>query len=119
VYDDDVGGVRVQPRLETAASGSFGRPDGTLLDRRVGDPGVRRAVELVEGARHAVGAKEGLADLGFCKIAGSELIVRYSALRTPFHDAHPNGQDVPDTVAETKQEERFMQERKKFQGVVP
>jgi hypothetical protein len=30
-----------------------------------------------------------LAELGFCKIAGSELIFRHSALRTPFSDRFP------------------------------
>jgi hypothetical protein len=30
-----------------------------------------------------------LADLGFCKIAGSDLIFRHSALRTPFGDNFP------------------------------
>ena len=60
-----------------------------------------------------------LADLGFCKIAGSELIFRHSALRTPFHDAHPTGQDAPDAVAEPEDEECVMQEWKKFQGVIP
>src|SRR6476646_321780 len=33
-----------------------------------------------------------LADLGFGKIAGSELIFRHSALMTPFRHAHPTGQ---------------------------
>src|SRR5205807_4035470 len=34
-----------------------------------------------------------LADLGFHKIAGSDLIFRHSALRTPFGDRFPRGQD--------------------------
>jgi hypothetical protein len=58
-----------------------------------------------------------LADLGFCKIAGSELIFRHSALRTPFHDAHPTGQDAPNAVAEPEQEEWVEKEWQKFQGV--
>ena len=57
-----------------------------------------------------------LADLGFCKIAGSELIYRHSALRTPFHDAHPTGQDAIDAVAEPEDEEWVMQEWKRFEG---
>lgn len=35
-----------------------------------------------------------LADLGFCKIAGSELIFRHSAMGTPFSERFPQGQDV-------------------------
>ena len=54
-----------------------------------------------------------LADLGFCKIAGSELIFRHSALRTPFHDAHPTGQNTDDAVAEPEHEEWVMQEWKR------
>jgi hypothetical protein len=45
-----------------------------------------------------------LADLGFCKIAGSELIFRHSALRTPFHDANPTGQNTDDAMAEPEHE---------------
>ena len=61
-----------------------------------------------------------LADLGFCKIAGSELIYRHSALRTPFHDAHPTGQNTDDAVAEPEYEEWVMKEWKRFEGkVVP
>ena len=60
-----------------------------------------------------------LVDLGFCKIAGSELIYRHSARRTPFHDAHPTGQYTDDAVAEPADEEWVMQEWKRFQGVIP
>ena len=60
-----------------------------------------------------------LADLGFCKIAGTELIYRHSALRTPFHDAHPTGQHTDDAVAEPEHEEWVMQEWKRFRGVSP
>jgi hypothetical protein len=35
-----------------------------------------------------------LADLGFCKIAGEELIFRHSAFKTPFSEKHPRGLDV-------------------------
>jgi hypothetical protein len=35
-----------------------------------------------------------LADLGFCKIAGEELIFRHSGFKTPFSKAHPRGLDV-------------------------
>jgi hypothetical protein len=45
-----------------------------------------------------------LADLGFCKIAGSELIFRHSALRTAFADRFPRGQDA-DVEAEPEFEE--------------
>jgi hypothetical protein len=44
-----------------------------------------------------------LAELGFCKIAGEELIFRHSALKTPFSEKHPQGQDV-DFVAEPEHE---------------
>jgi len=60
-----------------------------------------------------------LADLGFCKIAGSELIYRHSALRTLFHDDHPTGQDAADAVAEPEHEEWVMRQLKLFQGVSP
>jgi hypothetical protein len=35
-----------------------------------------------------------LAELGFCKIAGEELIFRHSGFKTPFSKAHPRGLDV-------------------------
>ena len=35
-----------------------------------------------------------LADLGFCKIAGEELIFRNSAFETPFSESNPRGLDV-------------------------
>ena len=35
-----------------------------------------------------------LADLGFCKIAGEELIFRHSGFKTPFSQAHPRGLDA-------------------------
>jgi hypothetical protein len=35
-----------------------------------------------------------LAELGFCKIAGEELIFRHSAFKTPFSEANPRGLDV-------------------------
>ena len=60
-----------------------------------------------------------LADLGFCKIAGSELIFRHSAFRTPFHDAHPTGQDAIDAVAEPEDEEWVEKEWQRFRGVAP
>src|SRR6202521_5803890 len=60
-----------------------------------------------------------LADLGFCKIAGSELIFRHSALPTPFRDANPTGQNTDDAVAESEHEEWVLQEWKRFQGVSP
>src|SRR5690348_983962 len=51
-----------------------------------------------------------LAELGFCKIAGSDLIFRHSALRTPFHDTYPTGQDATDAVAKAEAEEWVLQE---------
>lgn len=56
-----------------------------------------------------------LADLGFCKIAGSDLIFRHSTLRTKFGDEHPTGQDA-DVVAEPAFEEWVMQEWQRFCG---
>ena len=35
-----------------------------------------------------------LAELGFCKIAGEELIFRHSAFKTPFSETAPRGLDV-------------------------
>jgi len=55
-----------------------------------------------------------LADLGFCKIAGSELIFRHSSLLTPFRHAHPTGQNSDDAVAEPEHEEWVMEEWKRF-----
>ena len=50
-----------------------------------------------------------LAELGFCKIAGEELIFRHSALRTPFSEKHPQGQDV-DFVA-TPEHQAWVEEQ--------
>ncbi len=44
-----------------------------------------------------------LAALGFCKIAGEELIFRHSAFKTPFSETHPRGIDV-DFVGRPEQE---------------
>lgn len=60
-----------------------------------------------------------LADLGFCKIAGSELIFRHSALLTPFAEAQPTGQDADNAVARPEHEEWVVQEWRRFQGVIP
>src|SRR3984893_15114068 len=60
-----------------------------------------------------------LADLGFRKIAGSELIYRHLDLRTPCHDSHPPGQNTDDAVAEPEHEEWVMKEWKRFQRVSP
>ena len=35
-----------------------------------------------------------LAGLGYCKIAGEELIFRHSAFKTPFSEKHPRGMEV-------------------------
>jgi hypothetical protein len=54
-----------------------------------------------------------LADLGFCKIAGSDLIFRHSALRTPFGERFPKGQDA-DVAASANFEDWVEQEWKRF-----
>jgi hypothetical protein len=56
-----------------------------------------------------------LADLGFCKIAGSDLIFRHSALRTPFGDRFPKGHDA-DVAASADIEDWVEQEWKRFCG---
>jgi hypothetical protein len=56
-----------------------------------------------------------LADLGFCKIAGSDLIFRHSALRTPFGDRFPKGQNA-DVVAQPDYEEWVEREWNRFGG---
>jgi hypothetical protein len=50
-----------------------------------------------------------LAELGFCKIAGEELIFRHSALKTLFSEKHPQGQDV-DFVA-TPEHQAWVEEQ--------
>jgi len=57
-----------------------------------------------------------LADLGFCKIAGSDLIFRHSALRTPFGDRFPRGQDDDDVAASADFEDWVEREWKRFCG---
>ncbi len=54
-----------------------------------------------------------LADLGFCKIVGSELIFRHSALRTPFRDQFPRGQDA-EVDAQPEYEDWVEEEWKRF-----
>ncbi len=55
-----------------------------------------------------------LSQLGFRRIAGSELIYRHSALRSDFYDEHPSGMDVPlDFAAEESDEEWVLAEWKK------
>ena len=56
-----------------------------------------------------------LADLGFCKIVGSDLIFRHSALRTKFGDEHPTGHDA-DVVALPVYEEWVEEEWRRFTG---
>ena len=58
-----------------------------------------------------------LADLGFCKIAGSNLIFRHLALKTPFGERVSEDQDA-DVAAEPEYEEWVEQEWKRFQGAV-
>lgn len=57
-----------------------------------------------------------LAELGFKKIAGENLIFRHSAIRTPFSDRHPRGQDV-DVEALPEWEEWVMKEWEQFKTV--
>ena len=54
-----------------------------------------------------------LADLGFCKIAGCELIFRHSALRTPFGDRFPTGLEA-DVAALPECEEWVEREWNRF-----
>ncbi|MBL8795627.1 MAG: hypothetical protein JNM56_17105 [Planctomycetia bacterium] len=58
-----------------------------------------------------------LAELGFCKIAGSDLIYRHSSQRTRFRDSHPTGQEA-DVEAEPEFEEWVEQEWQRFSGRV-
>jgi hypothetical protein len=57
-----------------------------------------------------------LAELGFKKIAGKELIFRHSALRTPFRDRHPQGQDA-DVEALSEYEEWVRKEWEEYRSV--
>jgi hypothetical protein len=57
-----------------------------------------------------------LAELGFKKIAGEDLIFRHSALRTPFSDRHPRGQDA-DVEALPEWEEWVLREWDQFKNV--
>ncbi len=59
-----------------------------------------------------------LAELGFCKVAGAELIFRHSTLRTPFGDRHPRGMNTDDAVAEPECEEWVLKEWRRFAGAV-
>jgi hypothetical protein len=56
-----------------------------------------------------------LADLGFRKIAGADLIFRHAALRTPFSDRFPRGQDA-DVPARPAYEEWVEQQWQRFCG---
>jgi len=57
-----------------------------------------------------------LAELGFKKIAGEALIFRHSALRTPFSDRHPLGQEA-DVEALPEYEEWVMKAWQQFKEV--
>jgi len=57
-----------------------------------------------------------LAELGFKKIAGEDLIFRHSAIRTPFGDRHPQGQDA-DVEALPEWEEWVLREWDQFKSV--
>lgn len=54
-----------------------------------------------------------LADLGFRKIAGSDLIFRHMTLRTPFSDRFPKGQDA-EVTAQPEFDEWVKLEWKRF-----
>jgi serine/threonine protein kinase len=56
-----------------------------------------------------------LADLGFRKVAGSDLIFRHSALRTPFGDRFPKGRDA-DAVAQPEYEAWVEREWNRIDG---
>ena len=56
-----------------------------------------------------------LSDLGFCKIAGSDLIFRHSTRRNKFNDQFPAGQDA-DVAALPEHEEWVEEEWKRFTG---
>lgn len=57
-----------------------------------------------------------LAELGFKKIAGKDLIFRHSAIRNPYNDRHPQGQDA-DVEALPEYEEWVMKEWVQFRRV--
>ena len=57
-----------------------------------------------------------LAELGFKKIAGTPLIFRHSALRTPFYNQYPQGQDA-DVEALPEYEEWVEKEWEQFKDV--
>jgi len=57
-----------------------------------------------------------LAELGFKKIASEALIFRHSALRAPFGDRHPQGQDA-DMEALPEYEEWVEEEWERFKDV--
>jgi len=57
-----------------------------------------------------------LAELGFKKIAGEALIFQHSALRTPFGDRHPHGQDA-DVEVLPEYEEWVEKEWQQFKDV--
>lgn len=58
-----------------------------------------------------------LAELGFRKIAGRDLIFRHSARRTPFHKRYPRGQDV-DVIGRPEYEKWVKKEWKAFKNMV-
>jgi len=57
-----------------------------------------------------------LAELGFKKIAGQGLIYRHSAVRTPFNDRYPQGQDA-DMETLPEYEEWVLKEWEQFKDV--
>lgn len=58
-----------------------------------------------------------LADMGFRKIAGAELIYRHNALPNAFSERHPRGQDA-DVEALPEHQERVLEEWKKFAKMI-
>ena len=75
-----------------------------------------RRKSLNINVRHPESGECGLADLGFKKIAGKGLIFRHSAIRTPFGDRHPQGQDA-DVEALPGYEEWVEKEWEEFRDV--
>lgn len=49
-----------------------------------------------------------LAHLGFAKIAGTKLLFRHMARRTPFTEAHPQGLEVPSEFSALEEDEQWV-----------
>lgn len=57
-----------------------------------------------------------LSELGFCLVAGAELVFRHSSLRTRFSDRYPRGQPADDAVATPECEEWVLGEWRQLSG---